>query len=86
MRGYNRENFLKRVIEMKKHFEANYVKGQTIEYAYNTYIKSTFHISKKTFEKWMKLPAETELKKLYDDRQNKSQVEQITIEFTEKSV
>ncbi len=86
MKGYNRENFLKRVIEMKKHFDAHYINGQTIQYAYDTYIKPSYHISKKTFEKWMKIPAETQLKNLYHERENKSKAQQIAMDFAKEPV
>lgn len=81
--AYNKKNKLTKTIKVQQLFKQHYVVGMTIEHVYKTYIYPTFNISRATFFKYMNVPAEKELQQLLNDEQNKPNIKQIAMEFTE---
>jgi hypothetical protein len=62
--SYNRENFLKRVVEIQDivlRYKAQGVSQVTI---YQRYIREVYHISYSCFNNYLTIPAKGELKKL----------------------
>ena len=62
--AYNRENLLRRIIEIQDivlQYKKKYVPQKTI---YEKYIKERFHISYSSFNRYLNVPAKAELKEL----------------------
>ncbi|WP_346856555.1 hypothetical protein [uncultured Draconibacterium sp.] len=62
--AYNRRNFLIKVIEVQDIYLAHRDRGVSAIWVYNNLIKPTYHISKRTFVRWMGINAKKELKQL----------------------
>jgi hypothetical protein len=65
--AYNRKNLLRKIIAVQKVYQTHKIhEGITDEYIYQTHIKPVFHISKRTFIKYLGMRAAHELKNLLD--------------------
>jgi len=62
--AYNRENFLRRVIDIQDITLQHTQRGVTQKYVYENYIKDQFRICKSSFDKYMCLNARRELRTL----------------------
>lgn len=64
--AYNKKNYYKRVIEIQELTTQCRELGMTFTHIYDKYIKGHYHISKRTFDEYLGVPAERELKKLVE--------------------
>lgn len=69
--GYNRENLLRKIIQVQNVYLGHKEKGATNKFIYENYIAPVFFISSKTFYKYLATNARKELKEL-ETTQNKS--------------
>lgn len=68
--AYNRRNLLNKILEIQKIYLEHHSNGVTAVYIYDTYIREKYHISQRTFEKYLGVNAKMELKKLDDAANN----------------
>jgi hypothetical protein len=59
--GYNRVNFLRRVIDIQNIYLRERERGATGEWVYRRMVAPVYHISKSTFQKYMSINAKKEL-------------------------
>lgn len=59
--GYNRVNFLRRVIDIQNIYLRERERGATGEWVYRNLVAPVYHISKSTFQKYMSINAKREL-------------------------
>lgn len=64
--AYNKKNYYKKVIEIQELTKQCQSLGMTNVHIFNEYIQNHYHISKRTFDEYLGVPAERELKKLVD--------------------
>lgn len=62
--AYNKRNFYTRVLEIQNLTKELQKLGSTNVYIFNNFVKNHYHISKRTFDEYLGIPAERELKKL----------------------
>lgn len=67
--AYNQRNLLKKVKEIQEIYLRYHQEGVTAVFIYDTYVKDRYHISQRTFEKYLGINVKLELKKL-DDAEN----------------
>jgi len=84
--AYTKENKLRRIIDVQNHFKKCYRPGMNIEWIFYNEIYPVFKISRRSFYKWLKIPAENELNQLLDDKQNKTSFKQIAMDFDSNDV
>lgn len=63
-KGYNRRNFLLRVIDIQKIYTEHHERGCTDVYIYKNYIYPTYKIGRTTFYNYLATPAIKDLKLL----------------------
>ena len=61
---YNKKNYYRRIIVIQELASQLQDKGLTNKSIYNLHIKDQYHISKRTFDEYLGIPAKRELKKL----------------------
>ncbi len=66
--AYNKKNFYLRVLEIQQLTKEHQKKGASNTYIYENMVKSHYHISKRTFDEYLGIPAERELKKIAEIR------------------
>ncbi|RWW91841.1 hypothetical protein [Flavobacterium cerinum] len=64
--AYNKKNLYKKIIEIQELTKSCQSLGMTNVHIFNEYISNHYHISKRTFDEYLGIPAERELKKLVD--------------------
>lgn len=64
--AYNKKNYYKKIVEIQQLTKDCQGLGMTNVHIYNEYIKNHYHISKRTFDEYLGVPAERELKKLLE--------------------
>lgn len=64
--AYNKKNLFKKIIEIQELTKSCQSLGMTNVHIFNEYISNHYHISKRTFDEYLGIPAERELKKLVD--------------------
>lgn len=79
--AYNRENLLKRIIEIQDIVIAHQKRGVTMVWTFDNIIHPRFFISYSTFNNYMATNARRELARLY--RQRIENEKQLTIKFEE---
>jgi uncharacterized membrane-anchored protein len=62
---YNKENLLKRIIEVQNIVLEHQKKGIQQRQIYNKFVRDVYHISYSTFNKWLGCNAKQELKKKF---------------------
>ena len=67
--AYNKINYYKKVLEVQKLTRELKEEGVSYKEIYWQHIQSKFHISYKTFNNYLGIPAGRELKKLQDEMQ-----------------
>jgi hypothetical protein len=68
--AYNKKNYYRKIIEIQQLTKDCQQVGMTNVHIYDTYIKNHYHISKRTFDEYLGVPAERELKKLLEADNN----------------
>lgn len=71
--AYNKRNKYKRIIEIQDIYLQYAEEGVTAVFIYEKYIKPKYHISQRTFESYLGIPAKLELKRLDDAKNNDDQ-------------
>ncbi|MBL7868858.1 MAG: hypothetical protein JNM71_12660 [Flavobacterium lindanitolerans] len=72
--AYNKKNYYRRVIEIQSLTKDCQALGMTNVHIYETYIRNHYHISKRTFDEYLGVPAERELKKLQEIEDNQTKL------------
>lgn len=65
--AYNKENYLQKIIKIQEITKELQKKGATNVHIFKEHIQPQFYISKRTFDEYLGIPAERELKKLNDN-------------------
>ncbi len=79
--AYNRENLLKRIIEVQN-IVLEHKKHDTPQIRiYEKYIKDRFHISYSCFNEWMTIPAKTQLKELQTAKEKQKEIEKAQLKL-----
>ena len=73
--AYNRENYLKRIIEIQEIVLKHQQRGVTQKWVYGNVIKERFFISYSTFNAYLSVPAKAQLKALYAQRERDKELE-----------
>lgn len=68
--AYNQRNMLNKVREIQDIYLKHHQEGVTSLYIYTTYIKKQYHISQRTYEKYLGINVKLELKRLDDAANN----------------
>ncbi len=78
--AYNKKNYYQKIIRIQKITEEQkFVYGLTYKEIFYKYIEPQFHISFRTFETYIGVPAKRELKKLLE--KEKTNGDQLTFNF-----
>ncbi|QEE51061.1 hypothetical protein FUA48_16195 [Flavobacterium alkalisoli] len=72
--AYNKKNYYTRIIEIQNLTKDCQSLGMTNVHIYKTYILPHYHISKRTFDEYLGIPAERELKKLKEAENNQTKL------------
>lgn len=68
MMAYNRENYLRKIIEIQQLVLDEQQHGATLRWIYREKVKHRYHISYSTFNNYMSIPAQKELKELQNTK------------------
>ncbi len=60
--AYTRENLLRRIIEIQELYKHHQARGATGTYIYDTYIRTRYHISRRTLSTYLSVNARRELR------------------------
>lgn len=71
--SYNQRNLLNKVKEVQDIYRQYSQEGVTAVFIYKTYVKKQYHISQRTFEKYLGINVKLELKRLDDAENNNDQ-------------
>ncbi len=82
--AYNRENLLRRVIDVQTTFKEHNKQGMVQEWIYTNIIHPKYKIGRTTFYNWLSIPAQRELEKIKNETENKARFKQIAMEFSSK--
>ena len=74
--AYNRENFLKKVVEIKEIMRTEQKRGSTQIWVYNHLIRDRYHISLSTFNNYLAMPASRMLRELQEKQENEKYLQQ----------
>jgi len=81
--AYNRENLLKRIIEVQD-IVLEYKKKDVPQIRiFEKYIKPGYHISYSTFNEWLTIPAKAQLKQLQAEQERKAEIEKLQLDLFE---
>lgn len=69
--AYNQENLYKTMIDVQAAFKKEWQPGMSIDWIFKNKIKDQFHISRTTFLKYLKTPAEKKLRELQQTKKEK---------------
>ena len=72
--AYNRENLLRKIIEVQKIVLAHQKKGVPLTEIYRRYIKNHYHISYSTFNNWLATPAHAQLERLRERKERTASI------------
>jgi hypothetical protein len=79
--AYNRENLLRRMIEVQN-IVLEHQKHDTPQIKiYEKYIKDQFHISYSCFNSWLGINAKEQLPKLLAEKERKKEIEDLQLEL-----
>lgn len=70
--AYKKRNYYEKVLEVQQITIRHQKLGKTNTYIFNTYIKNKYFISKRTFDEYLGIPAEFELKKIEEHENTKN--------------
>jgi hypothetical protein len=73
--AYNRENLLKRIIEVQNIVKEQKKHDTPQTKIYRKFIKDKFHISYSTFNEWIGIPAHAQLEKLLAQKEKQKEFE-----------
>lgn len=73
--AYNRENFLRRVIEVQDIVNGYKKKDVPQKVIFEKYIKEQYHISYSCYNEYLGVPAAAQLKKLLAEKERKKELE-----------
>jgi len=79
--AYNRENLLKRIIEVQDIVKEHKKHDTPQIKIYKKHIKDVFHISYSCFNEWIGIPAYAELKQLQAKKQQQEEIKKRQLEL-----
>ena len=81
--AYNRENLLRRMIEMREVVLEHRKHDTPLIKIYEKYIKDRFHISYSTFNEWNGIAPEAQLEKLLAKKERQKEIERLQLNLFE---